>query len=260
MRMLGKLPARQDPRTLKLRSYVNTAKLPPVPSACVWSDAGSYELYDNDRIGDCAFVTPAHAITAWTFNSADTPDFSPTTDQVVAAYSAVTGYNPADPSTDRGTVMLDMLNYWRHTGIAERPISAYVAIDPDDEQMVRAAIFLFGGICCGFALPAAVANADAWELPARAGRFHRRRRRQWADWTPNSWGGHAVFVPDYNPQRLTCRTWGKRLAIDWPFFLEYCDEAYAAISLDWLGTDDHSPHGFDSAQLQRDLEALNKGP
>ena len=87
-------------------------------------------------------------------------------------------------------------------------------------------------------------------------RFHRRRRRRQSEWAAGSWGGHAVYVGDFSGQRLACRTWGQKVEIDWEFFNEYCDEAYVAISLDWLGTDDKSPHGFASAELFRDLAAI----
>ena len=39
------------------------------------------------------------------------------------------GFRPGDPSTDRGAYALDVLNYWRQSGIAGHRIAAYAAVD-----------------------------------------------------------------------------------------------------------------------------------
>lgn len=65
---------------------------------------------------------------------------------------------------------------------------------------------------------------------------------------PGSWGGHCVFVPDYDANGLTCITWGAPKKMTWGFWGTYCDEAHALLSPDW-----QPPAGFDMAALQADL-------
>jgi hypothetical protein len=38
-------------------------------------------------------------------------------EEVISAYSAVTGYRPSDPSTDRGGLISDALRFWRMSGM-----------------------------------------------------------------------------------------------------------------------------------------------
>ena len=84
----------------------------------------------------------------------------------------------------------------------------------------------------------------------RAGRVRKPRselpksaQTQQDEWTvtsgpdakPGSWGGHCVNLVDYTSDGPTCVTWGRTMPMTWQFFDKYCDEAYAAISPDFLG-------------------------
>ena len=69
----------------------------------------------NDKIGDCTCAAAGHLIMEWT-SLAQPKMFTPTDPQIVAAYSAITGYNPKTGANDNGAAELDVLNYWRKTG------------------------------------------------------------------------------------------------------------------------------------------------
>src|SRR6266567_3596417 len=86
---LGKSAARHDPRTLLLASYVT-----PPASFDLTSKVKSWGMMDNDQIGDCTCAAAGHLIMEWTAN-AGKKTATPTDKQIVAAYSAITGYNPA---------------------------------------------------------------------------------------------------------------------------------------------------------------------
>ena len=77
------------------------------------------------------------------------------------------------------------------------------------------------GVGLGLALPlSAQAEFEAgkpWRTTSGAGS------------TPNSWGGHYVYVTGYTTLGPTCVTWGRKQQISWGFFTKYCDEAYAVI-------------------------------
>ena len=59
----------------------------------------------------------------WTANAAQKL-LTPSDQQIVSAGSAITGYNTATGANDNGAVEIDVLNYWRQTGIAEHKIGA----------------------------------------------------------------------------------------------------------------------------------------
>lgn len=78
----------------------------------------------NQQIGDCAAAS--HLIMEWTAN-AKKKMVTPTDRQIVAAYSAITGDNPATGANDNGATEIDVLKYWRQSGIANDKIGTYVA-------------------------------------------------------------------------------------------------------------------------------------
>jgi hypothetical protein len=241
-RKLGKLAPRIDPRTLKLARYL-TGMLPPAPPSVDWgTPVGDWPMYLNDQIGDCTVAAAGHMIECWTAN-AMTADVHGDAD-ILAAYEAISGYNPADPNSDCGAVELDVLKYWRGTGIAGHKIGAFASLNPLHQETIRQAINLFGGIYIGLALPLSAQDQDTWSISDTA--YH-------AEKDPGSWDLHAVNIVGYDEDGLTCITWGARKRMTWEFFLTYCDEAYALISVDFLRGDGTTPDGFDMKQLKDDL-------
>jgi hypothetical protein len=238
---LGKLKPRLDLRTLRLAKYLDLGNLPPIPPARAW-DSGIADWGEmmNDQVRDCTCAAAAHQIQAWT--AANGAELTPADADVLAAYEAVSGYNPADPNSDLGAAELVVLNYWRQTGIIGHQLAAFAAVQPLHSSIVMAALNLFGGLYIGLDLPICAQNQQVWSPAAddtgRAG----------------SWGGHAVVVLDYDPNYLTCVTWGKLQPMTWAFFRQYCDEAYAVLSADWAAPGKVAPSGFDFAALQADLK------
>jgi hypothetical protein len=172
---------------------------------------------------------------------------TPTDSQVLKAYEDVGGYVPGDPSTDNGCFILDALNYWRKTGLGGHKIMAYVSVDPTNLDEVRDAIWLFGNLFIGVELPLSAQSQSAWTV-ADGGPF--------GDGSPGSWGGHAIPCVAYSDKSLTCVTWGQTLKMSYNFFRDYCDEAYAVLGPEWIGSGQISPGGFNLDQLQADLASL----
>jgi hypothetical protein len=254
-RKLGRLPAQHDARTLRLEKYIGTA-LPDPPQLTAWSRKATspWGMMANDRIGDCTCAGAGHAVQSWTANRGVEQTIADAA--IVTAYSAVSGYDPRTGANDNGAVMLDVLKYWRKTGIGGHKINAYAAIQPSNHRLVAQAAYLFGGLYAGVALPlAAEKQLDAgqpWTVPSRG-------RIGW-DYQPGSWGGHAIYLPDYSvPAGLTCVTWGALQGMSWAWWDAYCDECYAILPLnDWVTGTKPAPNGFDLATLQADLAAVTR--
>ncbi|HLK46215.1 MAG TPA: hypothetical protein VKT18_09500, partial [Acidimicrobiales bacterium] len=163
-----------------------------------------------------------------------------TEEAVLAAFDAV---KIVDPLTgEEGAVELDVLNWWRRTGIAGHAIGAFAALDLGDHDLVKTAAYVFGGAYIGLALPLRAQDQPVW------------------DWTgslrgpdaPGSWGGHAVDVVGYDEAGLTVVTWGAEQRLTWSFWDHYCDEAYCIISADFLERG-VTPEGLDLDALRGDL-------
>jgi hypothetical protein len=251
---LGKLTARHDPRTLLLASYTTpTLPAPPPALNAAKKVKGSWGLMDNDQIGDCTCAAAGHLIMEWTA-SARSKMVTPPDQQIVAAYSAITGYNPTTGANDNGAQELDVLNYWRQQGIAGHKIQAFIALEPSNHTHVMDAVWIFSGCYIGLALPksaqAQTSNKLTWSVPPQG---------TGGDGAPGSWGGHAVPVVAYDSRSLTVVTWGALQTMTWGFWAAYCDEAYAILSPDYLkqkAGKTVAPNGFNIQQLQEDLANL----
>jgi hypothetical protein len=198
-----------------------------------------WPMYANDRIGDCTTAAAAHMIEAWTAagrgQAVELPE--------VAVLDAFEHVKRIDPVTgEEGAVELEVLRYWRKTGIGGHRIGAYARVAVHDRRLVQTAAWLFGGLYIGLQMPLVAQVQPVW------------------DWTgslsgpalPGSWGGHAVDVVRYDQNGLTVVTWGRLQELTWSFWGRYCDEAYCILSDDFLkqGT---APNGFDLAALEADL-------
>jgi hypothetical protein len=248
---LGKDVARHDPRTLLLASYITPALPAPPATFDLSSKVGSsWGMMDNDQIGDCTCAAAGHLIMEWTAN-AGKKMVAPTDKQIVAAYSAITGYNPVSGANDNGASEIDVLNYWRQTGIAAHKIGAYVALEPTNHNHIMDSVYIFEGCYIGVQLPisaqAQVQNHQPWSVPPGG---------PTGDGKPGSWGGHAVPVIEYDARGVTVVTWGALQIMTWSFWEAYCDEAYAILSSDYLNGKQEAPQGFSMQQLQADLADL----
>lgn len=247
---LGKSAARHDPRALLLASYITTA-LPAAPASFdVAGKVSAWGMMVNDQLGDCTCAAAGHLLMEWTAN-AGKKMFTPTDKQIVAAYSAITGYNPATGANDNGAAEVDVLNYWRQSGIAGHKIGAYVALEPANHTHIMDSVYIFEGCYIGLQLPtsaqAQVQNHQPWSVPP--GGPH-------GDGKPGSWGGHAVPVVAYDSRGVTVVTWGALQVMTWSFWEAYCDESYAILSSDYINGKKQAPQGFSMQQLKTDLADL----
>ncbi len=245
---LGWAPGPEDPRTLRLSTYT-TPELPAPPESLNWmKQVADWPLLRNDRIGCCVFVTCAHLVQGWTRYARQAEVRIPE-DEVVAAYSRVTGYDPRTGRNDNGTRTLDALNFWRKTGIGGRRIAAYVKLDHLDHVEVRTAAHLFGGIYIAAQLP--LAADDQF-----------RARKRWTVQTGSrgrrgSWGGHAMHLGAYGPTGYSVSTWGRPQSMTTGWWNAYVTEAFAVLSEDWLDqVGGRNPLGFDLAAMLADLRRV----
>ena len=245
---LGRLPVKYDYRTLHGAKYMKEVS-PPPPAVDYASAVPTIRMYANDEIGDCTFAALGHATGLWTYDATKN-EFVFTDNQIIKGYSDVSGYNPVTGANDNGCNELDVLNYWRKTGVAGHKLLAYVALDITDHFQLMQAINLFGAIYTGFNVPQSAIDQNyagqTWDVVANDGGIV---------------GGHAVSIGEYDANGLTCFTWAMRQRMTWRFWDAYFEESYAIVTVDWLDANGKDPQGFDIDTLQVDLVAVgNKQP
>lgn len=236
---LGRLP--HDPAQVaalpSLRNYLGSSAAMPSSDWTRDIAPNSWRMFDNDTLSDCGPAAACHAIMTW--GSYKPPFRIPTDQDAIGLYSAVGSYVPGRPETDQGVRLLDLLRYWLAHGFAGEPLSAFCVVDPRNRAHVRMAIDIFGGLYAGVTLrQAQLDDPGPWRVTA----------------TPIV-GGHGVWVGAANDDGLLGITWGEVRPIDWDFWEQATDEAYALLSPRWT-EGGVTPSGFQVAAMIADMPVL----
>ena len=247
-----KAPIAKGPR-LRLGNYLMRS-LPAPPTS--WAEnvsAASTVLADilgNDAKGDCTIAAAYHCIAA--LEAAGGSSVDPLLDaaNAVALYLQLTGGQ--DDGLDEQTV----LNWWQQSGLlagGAHKITAWAAVNGADPVECRAAIYLFGNLYFGVALP------DAWINP-----FPSASGFLWnvaGDPDPNN--GHAFpAIGSYTAVGPTIDTWGMHGVITWDAVAKYASaagggELYVVLSSETIvQATQKCPSGFDFTQLLADIQSI----
>jgi hypothetical protein len=233
----GKKPAKRLRKCCPLSSYLhmNQAQYPAVKA---WERPIEYLMLGNDSVGDCTVAGHYHLRMNWNAVAHAGTPLVPTTQQALADYSAITGYNPDDPNTDQGANMPDVLAFYK---------DKYATIDVQNIEQAKAALFLFGGLYIGFNVPQSMAD-----------QLNSGQDPDWS-YSPNdkpSGEGHCVVPLGYGRDGLALCSWGKIYRTSWDFWLAWVDEAYCIVSQEWIKQSGTSPSGLDLNGLLADLSSL----
>ena len=243
---LGKKPAKFDKRTLLLGKYLTQELNPPPPSVDYGKAVPNWPMFGNDSLGDCTIAAAGHMIEVWTANTGVEKTLAESA--IEGAYNHFSGGNP-----DAGANMLDVLNYWRKTGIGKDKIHAFAQIEPKNNLQTQDSIYLFGNCYIGVSLPnfAVVPGHfldTPWIVPPSG---------PVGDAAPNPNNGHCIPAVAYDPRNIWVVTWGALKSMSWQFYNTYAEEAYAVLSLDWINKKRKTaPPGFNLAALESDLSAV----
>jgi hypothetical protein len=244
---LGKLAPKHNLKTLPFQRYV--AGVLPDPARKVYREyktpVEAMQMFGNDMYGDCVWAMLANILILMTVHTGTV--VIPTDADVLAAYSAVTGFDPTTGSNDNGTAITDALDYMRTTGICGHKILGWAQIDHTNLTHRQLGVDLFGATCVGVQLPASAqrqfANGQSWEVNDG----------------DEIEGGHAILHPGYGSEGgdyVTWAKWDQKASLAWE--QTYIDEEYVIITEDWLNqATQQTPGGLDLATLQTDLTALS---
>lgn len=241
----GRLP--NDPSKPRLRLADSLTKIAYPPTKDFLSKVSDWPMYLNDRYGDCTCAGAGHIIEqVTTYASGTTVKISD--NDVVKAYSAVSGFDPLTGANDNGAVMQDVLNYWRKTGIGGHKILAFAEVNVKNLDELRAALDLFGTLYIGINFPgSAMDQFDAgkpWDVVPGA----------------TVEGGHAINTGYYDVASNTWKvvTWGRVQDMTQAFWDKYVEEAWVVVTNEWL-KDNKNPDGVDMEALGQDFVQITGG-
>lgn len=246
---LGKTDHTHDPRDLLLTRYTTELTVPAGPLGhAPLLPHDTWGMLGNDGAGDCVWAGGDHEEMLWAAESGKIVSF--TTDDALGDYSACTGYNPDDPTTDRGTDMRNAMTYRRKTGLQDsrgrrHKIEAFAALAAGDLNHVKTSIWLFSVASVGIQFP--VSAMDQFN----AGKPWTVVRNSKVE------GGHYVPVVYWDPDTgwFWCVTWGRIQLVAPQFFATYMDEGFSPLSAAPRKRG-KTLEGFDYTQLKADLKAI----
>lgn len=231
--LLGKLPAKSDPRALMLARFVAAPKAVPAKTN-FWARRMPFPLrtFGNTSYGCC--VRASQAILAMRMERLETkvtPDIKD--EEVIRVYQDMS--NRLYGGGDNGAFELDGLNEWRRPDLTFRDtkgrpltIEAFLAINHTDQQAIKEAIFTAGahGIKVCFSLPIAfqtMRSPQDWDVPTG--------QALTGNWLRGSWGGHSTTCRSYDEKGMwIAHTWGiPDQRITWEAVAAYADESFLAI-------------------------------
>jgi hypothetical protein len=188
-------------------------------------DPASWGVDGNDTVGDCTCAEIDHAVKTMQV-AASRAEVVSTVQEILDAYSAITHYDPNDPSTDRGAEMQQVRDYWRSTGFtlggSVDKILLFAELDISSTALIEYALSRFGEVGLGIRFPAsAKAQFDAGE-PWDVVRHSRIE------------GGHAIALVGYDTAYYYVITWGQVQRMTPAFFHRYVEEAWVSLSEDFV--------------------------
>ena len=147
--------------------------------------------------------------------------------------------------------MLQVLKYWRRTGLGGHKVQAFASVEPKSLVEAQDAVYLLGSLYIGVALPNFAVQGKMltvpWVVPPG---------EAVGNAAPNPENGHCIPAVAYDARNLYVVTWGELKSMSWQFYDAYADEAYAVLGKDFLEASGDTIAGFDLAALQADIAKL----
>jgi hypothetical protein len=219
------------------------------------ADVPEWYMLANDQVGDCVFAAIMHFIRQQSCYSNPGNGLVPTDAETIAAYSANTGYDTANPSTDQGAFVLGSggaLEYWAKTGVTcggvVNKVSAYMSLDVTNPTEWQQGIDLFSGLMVGIKIPTALMQAQA--LPF-----------VWDDPSGPYSGLHEIFLPAFqtvdNIKIYDLISWGEGFRITEDCLRGLIDEAVCLYDSASLNANKVNAAGINEATLLDSMKRIH---
>lgn len=192
-------------------------------------------------VGDCTCAEVGNTFVQWAYEGGS--GFVPTDDDIIAMYSAVSGYSPANPMSDVGSDVGTVENYMLNTGIRGHKFAGVANVDITDMNEMRLALNWFRGLDIGIKIPAGLdlSNNTVWDAVK--------------DNNVGAAEGHSARWLGYDTNNVNyCVTWAGIQAMTTAFLQQNLMMAGANLSQDMLNKQG-TYNGLNMTQLMADLNA-----
>jgi hypothetical protein len=237
---------------MRLGSYLKHS-LPTGPASVDYMAKGGTPLkdvYGNDALGDCVIAGYYHLLALLTGNATGVP-FHALLAQIVAAYRAIGGYVPGDPSTDQGCDEQTALNWFMaHAAADGSKALGWLKVDARNKAEVQAALWLFENLFFGIELP------DAWLNP-----FPEADGYVWDVGAPDPNNGHCIIGGGYDATGVKVDSWGLFGTVTYDAIAALCSggtgELYVVLNPDQVAKGQaKAPNGVDWTSLIADFDSF----
>lgn len=222
--MLGKLPASGKKALEAKRNRITTPgedilltedaviQLPAIEDPHSWAERNSiWDEYDNYEHKTCVPASGAYLLTSWTCNSRK-PTIFLSPDVIMETLRNVAPGGDITKGCDVG----DFLVHWRDYGMGDEKITDSFEITPGKPELLKHAIYWFGGCIVGLRLPISMKKSDQWIYD---GSLQGQRKE-----------GHAVCAIGYDDDMFTVISFGKEISMDAEFYRQFNDETFLVLS------------------------------
>lgn len=249
-RHLGRIapPAERKRKVLPLKNFVKLATKPAPPKCDYYTKAAQTlsQMMGNDMQGDCVAVTVFKELGIDTAHVPGGTQVTASTPEVLKWYHDVGGPG------DNGLYILDALEHARDRGFKSggvvHKIDGFVLVDNGNDELMNVALYLFGGLHVGVALPLEwyqnADDADVWDVT-----------------NTRIIGGHSIPFTGYDATHFKLATWARQPRITRAAVRDgrWVDECYATLGKDWYNAEGLTTHGVNVDALKQALEAIRAG-
>lgn len=229
----GRLPNDPGKPRLRLTAGHPPTEYTPPPTLDRYSavELALWGMDGNADWGDCTMADVDHEVKS-DQAAAGNPLVQSTDGEVLAGYSAVTGFDPnAGPPgqnpTDQGASMQDVRAYWRKHGFTlggkVHKILLFAELHQTDMPLVKWALDQFGALGVGVNLPNSAMDqfnaGQPWDVVPDDGGID---------------GGHAIALVGYDAEWLYIVTWGQVQKVSQAWWTKYVEECWTVLTEDFV--------------------------
>jgi hypothetical protein len=238
----GKHPASTPLKALFLTAYLAAAAPITYSPVVRWDQAvkpADWSVLGNDQYGDCVVAAGLHLRQAWAANAGS--NFTPTTDQALAEYRSLTGYDPATGANDNGVDENAFCQSWQAAGLVGEQCAGSALINYSNLDLLKFSIEVFGGVLVGTQV------TQQCEQQTDAG-------QPWQDgwWFSPVLGLHGIPLLGYDQDYFYANSWGQIVRIAPQWVLRRFDEAHVIVDKSFIASTGKTPGNLNLEQLLAD--------
>lgn len=249
---LGRKPPDYSKHRLWTEDYYKTSLLPHTQAVVDYATGVQFPMYLNDQYGDCTIAGIGHLYGSTSYFAQQKAEREFSTDTILQTYERnCPGFNPNGDVNDNGCTLQGVLQDQTGNGMVDtngnvNSVSAFAQMKGMGPRDLNVALQLYGAVYCGVNLPQSA--EDQFPKP----------------WTYVKGspiiGGHCIVLAKnelWAEYPYYFVTWGAVVQASQEWVSTYLEEAWVALTPDWLNANGTTLSGVDVTALKADMNAKN---